>query len=186
MIDDVRVYDHALSQDQINTLFPIEVAVDIKPGSCSNPVNVKSKGVLPVVIYGSEDIDVNSIDVASIKLAGVNPIRSSYDDISGPVTDANDCNTLEYLPDGYVDLTLKFDTQQILQVIGDVNDGDIIELQLNAVLYDETIIFGSDFIEIKGFHKLPKKADINKDGIVDLADFAILTEDWLRSNIAEN
>jgi len=186
LIDDVRFYDCALSQAEINSLFPVEVAVDIKPGSCSNPVNVKSKGVLPVVIFGSEDINVNSIDVASVKLAGVNPIRSSYEDVSSPGTDVNDCNAPEYLPDGYVDLALKFGTQQILEAIGDVNDGDIIELQLNAVLYDETIIFGSDFIEIKGFHKLPKKADINKDGIVDLADFAILTEDWLRSNIAEN
>ena len=180
MIDDVRVYDHALSQDEINSFFPIEVAVDIKPGNCYNPVNVKSKGVLPVVIYGSEYLDVNSIDVASIKLAGVNPIRSSYEDISSPVADVNDCNAPEYMPDGFVDLKLKFDTQQILGAIGDVNDGDFIELQLNAVLYDETIIYGSDFIEIKGFHKAPKKADLNTDGIVDLADFAILTEDWLQ------
>lgn len=185
MIDDVRFYDHALSQQEINTLFPIEVAIDIKPGSCSNPVNVKSKGVLPVVIFGSEYLDVNSIDVASVELAAVNPIRSSYEDISTPPADVNDCNATEYLPDGFVDLALKFDTQQILQAIGDVNDGDVIELQLKGVLYDETIIFGSDYIEIKGFRKSPKKADINQDGIIDLADFAILTEDWLQSSILE-
>ena len=34
----------------------VEVPVDIKPGSCPNPVNIASKGVLPVAILGTRAI----------------------------------------------------------------------------------------------------------------------------------
>ena len=46
----------------------INVAVDIKPGSCPNPLNIKSKGVLPVAILGTEDFDVKDIKVNSIRI----------------------------------------------------------------------------------------------------------------------
>ncbi|MHC4365745.1 MAG: Kelch repeat-containing protein, partial [Planctomycetota bacterium] len=73
----------------------IPVTLDIKPGSCPNPLNLNSKGVLPVAILGSADFDVNQIDIASIRLADVAPIRSSYEDVATPVSDGNecDCNT---------------------------------------------------------------------------------------------
>jgi hypothetical protein len=46
----------------------IQVYVDIKPGSCPNPINLKGKGVLPVAICGTEDFDVKTIDPESILL----------------------------------------------------------------------------------------------------------------------
>ncbi|MBN1391621.1 MAG: NHL repeat-containing protein, partial [Sedimentisphaerales bacterium] len=68
------------------------VMVDIKPGVCPNPVNVKSKGVLPAAILGTADFDVTKIDPASIRLAGVAPLRSAYKDVAAPASDINDCN----------------------------------------------------------------------------------------------
>ncbi|GAF91981.1 unnamed protein product, partial [marine sediment metagenome] len=56
------------------------IAFDIKPGSCLNPLNLASRGVLPVAILGAEDFDVNAIDPASIFLEGVPAIRSAYED----------------------------------------------------------------------------------------------------------
>lgn len=53
----------------------IDIGIDIKPGSCPNPVNIKSKGVFPVAILGTEDFDVDTIDIASIRLAGVDGHR---------------------------------------------------------------------------------------------------------------
>ena len=47
------------------------VKIDIKPGSCPNPFNAKSKGSVPVAIVGSADLDVTTINPASITLAGV-------------------------------------------------------------------------------------------------------------------
>ena len=53
----------------------IAVAVDIKPGSCPNPLNVKSKGVLPVAVLGTEEFDATQMDPASVRLEGVPPLR---------------------------------------------------------------------------------------------------------------
>jgi hypothetical protein len=46
--------------------------------------------------------------------------------------DAYDCN--ECGPDGYLDLTLKFDAQEVIAALGDVNDGDVLLLQLTGKL----------------------------------------------------
>jgi hypothetical protein len=128
---------------------PVFVDFDIKPGSCPNPFNIKSKGVLPVAILGAENFDVNSIDTASIRLEGVAPLRSSLEDVAAPVVNAQnqcDCNTAG--PDGFVDLTLKFDTQEIVNAIGEVADGEYLELVIKASLLDGKKIGGSDCIRI--------------------------------------
>jgi len=57
-----------------------------------------------------------------------------------------DCNTLG--PDGYLDLTLKFDMQEVVTVIGVVVDGEICALWLNGTLLDGTPIVGYDVIII--------------------------------------
>lgn len=164
----------------------IEVAVDIKPGSCPNPLNVRSKGVLPVAILGTEDFDVKAIDVASIRLAGVGPDRSGYEDLAAPVSDTNDCDRITDGPDGFPDLILKFETQRIVEAIGDVNNGDEVQLELIGVLFNETPIEGADYILIRGRHKPINPADINKDGVVNAADFAIFTQNWLQSSIVDD
>lgn len=162
----------------------VKVTVDIKPGSCPNPVNTRSSGVLPVAILGSNDLDVTMIDLASIRLACVEPLRSAYEDVAAPAPDITDCNRIETGPDGLLDLTLKFATQAIIEAIGDVDDGDIVTLELTGILYDpiphETPIEGSDCILIKGKYKAHNKADINRDGVVDGADFFLMAENWLQ------
>ncbi len=166
------------------------VFVDIKPGSCPNPVNVKSSGVLPVAILGTADFDITTIDPTSIRLAGVSPLRSSFEDVAGPVADSNDCNCTEDGPDGFLDLTLKFKTQKIVDAIGDVNEGDVLRLQLTGILLDpipfETPIEGADCILIRGRHKPFNMADINKDGVVNPADFAIFAQNWLQSSVLKD
>jgi len=175
--------------DTTLTIIPIpalKVIVDIKPGSCPNPVNVKSSGVLPVAILGTNDYDITTIDPTSIRLAGVEPLRSGYEDVATPVSDINDCNCTSAGPDGFLDLTLKFKTQDIVEAIGDVNYGDILTLKLTGVLIGERPIEGADCILIRGKHKPFHKADLNKDGVVNSQDFAILAETWMQSSIAED
>ncbi len=159
--------------------------IDIKPGSCPNPLNVKSRGFLPVAILGSEDFDVYSVDIASIRLAGVAPIRSSFEDVAAPVSNGNDCECSTEGPDGFLDLTLKFEMQRIVEAIGEVNHGDELTLKLTGVLSYGTHIEGSDCVIIHGRHKPVNKADFNGDGIVDMADFAAFAENWLQSSIVE-
>lgn len=134
-IDEIRIYNHALTAGDIAALFAegcgvTVVDIDIKPGSCPNPLNVKSKGVLPVAIFGTADFDVNEIDPASLRLLEeVAPLRSALEDVGRP-EDAEDC--YYYGPDGWVDLTLKFSTQEIVGALDDVSDGDVLVLELTG------------------------------------------------------
>jgi hypothetical protein len=128
----------------------IEVAVDIKPQSCPNPLNVRSNGVLPVAILGSEDLDVTTINVDTLLLEGVvAPIRSNFEDVAAPVIDGEECECTTEGPDGYLDLTLKFKTQAIVAALGEVVNGEKLALTLTGELSDGTPIEGADCIRIK-------------------------------------
>lgn len=165
----------------------VELGVDIKPGSCPNPLNPASKGLLPVAILGSEQFDVNTIDVASIRLEGIAPVWSTFEDVASPVTDGNDCNCNAAGPDGYTDMALKFKTQDIVEelvnLLREITSGDELMLTLTGALLDGTLIEGEDCIVIVG--KVPKalaakKSDINGDGVVDIVDFAEMSQYWLQ------
>ena len=141
----------------------IEFFVDIKPGSCVNPVNPKSKGVLPVAILGTEGLDVMMIDPSTIRLSrdgvdgGVVPIRVDYEDVAAPLQ----CELTasgESLADGYVDLILKFKTQEVVRGLNlwDVA-GERVTLTLSANLKEEsggTALSAQD--DIKVLEKKPK------------------------------
>ena len=133
----------------------LRVALDIKPNSCPNPLNLKSKGVLPVAILGSNTFDVTQIDVLTVALEGVAPLRSSLEDVATPFVpitgreDALDCT--EASADGFVDLTLKFDRQDVVAALGSVNDGDVLVLQLTGNLlpaFGGTAFTGEDVVVI--------------------------------------
>ena len=130
----------------------LEIMLDVKPGSEDNPVNLKSNGKLPVVIYGSEALDVLDVDVASLALAGVLPApkghsgkTASFDDVDG---------------DGFLDIVLHFDVQALGIVPG------MTELTLAGLLADGTELLGSDGILI-----VP---DFNGDLAVNATDLVIL------------
>jgi len=140
----------------------IAVAFDVKPGSCPNPLNVKpfeetpkdaksmKGGVLPVAILGGMALDVNDIDVSSLLLEGVAPIRDSYEDVAAPVVDGEECECTDAGPDGYMDLTLKFNKSEIVEALGEVAPGDVIELTITGETIDGLQIEGSDCIFIPG------------------------------------
>jgi hypothetical protein len=123
------------------------VPIDIKPTSCPNPVNVKSKGVLPVAVLGMEGFDVRDIDVDSVYLNDLHPIRFDYEDVATPF-DGELCDCHTEGPDGYLDLTLKFDMQQVVESLGPVADGDELKLNLGIGTVDGIATWGSDCIRI--------------------------------------
>jgi hypothetical protein len=128
----------------------ISVPVDIKPTSCPNPLNVWSKGVLPVAVLGSENFDVDMINADTIRLAGVPSIRSSYEDVAAPVDRGEcECECSTEGPDGYLDLTFKFRTQDIVGALGDVVNGETLMVALTGELSDGTPIEGADCIRVR-------------------------------------
>jgi len=128
------------------------VAFDIRPQACPNLLRVKVKGVLPVAILGTENLDVTQVDVATIKLEGVSPLRSAVEDVATPFepftgkTDALDCT--DEGPDGFPDLTLKFDNPTVVAALGPVTDREVRVLKLTGNLMDGTPIIGKDVVVI--------------------------------------
>jgi hypothetical protein len=150
--------------------FLVPVPFDIKPGSCPNPVNVKSKGVLPAAIMGTEDFDVSQIDPASLLLrlkdaeepvVEVAPLRWAIADVGEPfepfigkVDCYDDCAGCS-CPDGYLDLVFHFDTQEVVAALvaalGELYDEECLVLEIIGNLMDDnggTPIVGEDVVRI--------------------------------------
>jgi hypothetical protein len=132
-------------------VIPIPVPLDIKPTSCPNPINMTAKGVLPVAILGAEDLDVSTIDPASLALEGVAPLRWDWSDVATPFepwTGKADCwmDCTEEGPDGYMDLTLKFKTQEVIAAVAEVADGECRVLTLTGNFFDGRAIEGEDVV----------------------------------------
>ena len=139
---------------------PYEVAFDIKPTSCPNPLNLKlfekpknsfsrKGGVLPVAILGTEDFDVHDIDVSSVMLEGIAPLRHDYEDVTAPYTGDMDCGCTTDGPDGYMDLTFKFSKALIAGAVAPAYDGNRIPLTITGLLNDGTEFEGVDCVLIR-------------------------------------
>jgi hypothetical protein len=64
-----------------NGIVEITVAIDIKPGSFPNSINLKSKGVVPVAILTTPDFNVDDVAVNTVMFAGAAPVRFSFEDV---------------------------------------------------------------------------------------------------------
>lgn len=110
----------------------IPVDIDIKPGSDVNPVNTKSKGVIPVAVLSTVDFDATDIDVSTVTFGpnGATEFhgKAHFEDVNG---------------DGLDDLVLHFKTQESGIVNGDT------EACIAGALNDGTAIEGCDNIQTK-------------------------------------
>jgi hypothetical protein len=59
-------------------------------------------------------------------------------------------------------------------------------LKLTGILIGERPIEGADCVLIGGKSNPFNKFNVNKNGVVDLRDFAIFAESWLQSSIVED
>ncbi len=122
--------------------------VDVKPDSCENPLNVNSMGVIPVAILASMDLDVNDIDLSTVRLNGIAPQSSSIADLGGfyEKEEACDCDPTEL--DGIMDLDLQFNTQAVVATLGDVSDGEQVIVSVTFDTMDGKSWTGEDCIWI--------------------------------------
>jgi hypothetical protein len=114
--------------------------LDIKPTSCPNPLNMVGGGTLPVAILGSEDADVMDIDVSTVMLEELSPLRYEYEDVAAPVMEPEPCECTTAGPDGFMDVTFKFDKGDLVDVLGPMDVGTVVPLTLTAYTLEGRIV----------------------------------------------
>jgi len=125
-----KYYEAFVSQEATATWTKQSESLNIETGP--SKLNVNSQGVLPMIVFGTEDFDVQMIDPSSLLLNGaVPPLRHAYEDGASKSGE----------PDGFIDLYLKFDIQKIVETLGvTLSDGQPVTLVLTGKLYDtETV-----------------------------------------------
>ncbi len=114
----------------------IEVAIDIKPVSWPNAINLGLSGVIPVAILTTPEFDAATVDPAQVYLDGLGvAVRGRSDKLLASLEDVDG--------DGDLDLVVKIDTQNLEP--GYWQDGPVV---LTGKTYDGQDIRGQDDIII--------------------------------------
>ena len=142
VIDEVRIYDRALSEQEIDKLAGqrLAVAIDIKPGSDPNSINPRSKGKIPVAILStntaageSVDFDATQVDSTTIRFG---PDGANIAHSNGHVEDVDS--------DGDADLVLHFESQETGIACGDT------EATLTGATFGGVGVTGTDAVNTVG------------------------------------
>ena len=114
-----------------------EIDIDIKPGSSSDCINFNEHGVIPVVIYGSEDVDVRDIKPESLTMQGLSiKMAGKSGKYLMTYEDVND--------DGILDISAKFeDSDDYIETGSGV-------AEIKGYLLDGTSIRGQDQVCLVG------------------------------------
>lgn len=132
------------------------VAVDIKPGSCPNPLNTIGNGVVSVAISNSNGVNVADIDPATVRLAGVAALRWSREDAATPYQPYTNKAQDRFVctaagADGVTDLVFKFDKDALVGALGggSLSDSQVVKVPLTGKLRNGNAIVGEDVMWIR-------------------------------------
>jgi hypothetical protein len=148
--------DSGFSEPYAIEIINYPVDFDIWPGDCPNYFNTEYTGIYVTAIYAADGFDVMDIDVSSVRLSGpdgegsVAPTVYYYMDKGGPFTKENDCSCLATSLDALVDLTAKFDFEQIQALIAPVVIGEEHMLTITGRLSNGILFEGRDCITVYG------------------------------------
>lgn len=116
----------------------ISVMIDVKPGTFPNAVNLKSKGLVPVALLGSDTFDVYNVDPGTVGLHPMGrceqmaaPVRYAFEDVN---------------KDGYTDTVFHFKIQETGLQAGDTEaclHGNLTGGQ-HFCGHDSVVILGAD------------------------------------------
>jgi len=112
----------------------IQAAIDIRPGEYPNTINPRSRGSVPVAIFGAPGLDAWMIDPATVTLAGA-PVRTTGQ--AGYQVSIGDLNG-----DGLADLLVHVSTEAM-----QIGPADT-EAVLEGRTYDGQQIVGRDSIRV--------------------------------------
>jgi hypothetical protein len=140
----------------------IEADLDIKPGSCPNSFNPRSRGVLPVGLLGSDALDATEVDISTLLISRADGVGGSVGPNEGPpgphtvIADVGTpfhgdlCDCHEEEGDGVLDVSMKFKTQEVVEALelDDVPGGSLVELVVSGELLDGRSFTASDCVRI--------------------------------------
>jgi hypothetical protein len=141
---------------------PVSLALDIKPGSCPNSFNRGSHGVLPVGLLGTDVFDSATVDLATVALSRADGVggsvaphegppgpHSEFEDVGTPLH-GDPCDCHEEEGDGFVDLSMKFKTDDVVTELelNALPAGALVELVVSGDLLDGTPFEASDCIRL--------------------------------------
>ena len=134
--------------------------VDIRPGSCANKLNRRSRGVLPVALLGTLDFDVLTVDWCTLLISradgvggavaarlGPTGCSATYEDVGTPFEGAA-CECHEAGGDGIIDLSVKFRTQDMVAglQLDELEQGQVVPLEVTGALLDGNPFRASDCV----------------------------------------
>jgi len=135
----------ASSAEAVSTTVGVEF--DFRPRSCLNSLNLGSSAAVMVVVLGTDALDVGQVDVASVRVEGLEPVRTLYRDRGAP----GQCRGL---PDGVLDLVVVMKADELLAALRDRDvpmlHGMRVSVQVDGVLHDGTPFAGRDDVFLKG------------------------------------
>ena len=130
--------------------------LDVKPGSCPNPVNFRSRGVIPAALVSYVADGTSEIDPSTVLMEGVPAVRCAVEDASSPFeeTESSCCGTPG--PDGIDDLVCHFDKQDVVESIcagftPPPAAGDVITIRVSALTYEGVAVEVEDCIRVQTF-----------------------------------
>lgn len=111
------------------------VAIDVKPGSTVNPIQLSSSGSVPVAVLGAADLDAATVAPASLVFAGAPVALLANGSAQAGLEDVNG--------DGRLDLVAHFPAAALELVVGDT------AATLTGALRSGTLIRGQDAVRVQ-------------------------------------
>jgi CSLREA domain-containing protein len=105
----------------------LNIEIDIRPGSSTNPINLGARGVIPVAVLTTSGFNAATLDPATVLFAGASPVRWSQQDVDH---------------DGDMDLLFQFEVRK-LQLTR-----TSIEASLTGKTYSGMQVMGTDKVRI--------------------------------------
>jgi N-acetylneuraminic acid mutarotase len=149
-----RDCDNNESSCSFTVAVAVPVPIDVKPGSCPNPLTTLDRGVVSVAVVGTNAFNPTQIHPSTVRLEGLAPVHWAIEDATSPhtpylgKTNCNDC--IKGKKDRMMDMVFKFDAQALVNALRPITNGECRVVRLVGQLTDGSAFVGEDLMRMQG------------------------------------